>query len=223
MGFYSYSYCPDPFYCLSNSVARNATINNFTNVFNNFTFTLYFSTKVLQPNGSFVDEVFALQGSSFNAPLTITSDAYAEIEIRNTTMDDSLLPWNNFRKLSAPAWFGSTSSVPKNVTATQSGVRVGISASRFQNQVYRYYKKADWLLGIIGGAMFLFYMVLYVPLHFFNSCQKRRRAAAELLIWHNHESESHERNSFRAMQGDVLLAGVEPSIFYCLKKLWPFY
>lgn len=100
---------------------------------------------------------------------------YAELEIKNTTLDNSILPWYNLQTVKAPAWYGSTVSSPKNTTITLGGgVRAGFAASKYQNQVYRYYKKADWVIGIIGGAMFLFFVVLYVPLHFFNECQKKR-------------------------------------------------
>ena len=59
-GLYAYPYCSDPFKCLLNSTTRNAVFNNFSNIFNNYTYTLYFTTKVMQPNGTFVEQVFAL-------------------------------------------------------------------------------------------------------------------------------------------------------------------
>lgn len=33
---------------------------------------------------------------------------------------------------------------------------------------YRYYRKLDWLLGIIGGAMLLFYIILWLPCNYVN-------------------------------------------------------
>ena len=68
------------------------------------------------------------------------------------------------------------SSSPKNSSSFTNGVgiRAGFVASRFQNQVFRYYKKVDWLLGIIGGAMFLFFIILYLPLYYLNQWSKQR-------------------------------------------------
>ena len=38
--------------------------------------------------------------------------------------------------------------------------------NKFSVTSYRYYKKLDWLLGIIGGAMLLFYIILWVPCNY---------------------------------------------------------
>ena len=84
-------------------------------------------------------------------------------------MDDSLLPWFNYKQKTYPAWYGSMQSIPRNTSNLNStGVRNGFIASPFQNQVFRHYKKIDWLLGIIGGTMFLFFIVLYLPLYYIN-------------------------------------------------------
>lgn len=78
-GFYSFPYCQDPFACLTNSTFKNTLTTNFTNVFSNYSYTLYFTSRVLQPDGTFKDQVFSIFSSSFNTPFTITSDIYGEI------------------------------------------------------------------------------------------------------------------------------------------------
>lgn len=89
-------------------------------------------------------------------------------------MDDSLLPWFNYKQRTGPAWYGTMLGAPKiSSSTTLLGVRNGFVASRYQNQVFRYYKKVDWLLGIIGGAMFLFFIVLYLPFYYLNQWSKQ--------------------------------------------------
>jgi len=47
---------------------------------------------------------------------------------------------------------------------------------------YRYYKKLDWLLGIIGGAMLLFYIILWVPCNYINKTLHIIRNTESLLL-----------------------------------------
>ena len=105
--------------------------------------------------------------------------------MRNTTMDDSLLPWFNYKQKTYPAWYGSMQSSPRNTSNLNStGVRNGFIASPFQNQVFRHYKKIDWLLGIIGGTMFLFFIVLYLPLYYINQGLKQGKLIEEFFVRH---------------------------------------
>lgn len=55
---------------------------------------------------------------------------------------------------------------------------------------YRYYKKLDWLLGIIGGAMLLFYIILWVPCNFIaRTIHQMNNVSQLLLINHAEEGE----------------------------------
>ena len=46
----------------------------------------------------------------------------------------------------------------------------------------RFYKKLDWLLGIIGGGMFLFYIIFWAVFNYFNRCWARLTLANQLLL-----------------------------------------
>jgi len=73
----------------------------------------------------------------------------------------------------------------RNITSVNStGIRNGFIASRFQNQVFRHYKKIDWLLGIIGGTMFLFFIILYLPLYYINQWLKEGKLIEEFFVRH---------------------------------------
>jgi len=79
------------------------------------------------------------------------------------------MPWWNKKVISSLAWFGVVKGIPKNSTTVVSPVpKVDVTTINFQDKIYRYYKKIDWLLGIIGGGMFLFFLVLWIPCNFIN-------------------------------------------------------
>ena len=50
---------------------------------------------------------------------------------------------------------------------------------------YRYYKKIDYILGLIGGAMLLFYLILWVPCNFINKTIHQIHNTEALLLLHN--------------------------------------
>jgi hypothetical protein len=100
-------------------------------------------------------------------------------------MDNSIFPWITNYTLTTPAWFGVMQSNPETSAAVlSSSPRMIFINSLYQNIAYRYYKKADWLLGLIGGAAFLFFIILYIPCHFINQSLAHIHAAEELLILH---------------------------------------
>ncbi len=47
---------------------------------------------------------------------------------------------------------------------------------------YRYYKKLDFILGMIGGAVFLLYLLFWIPLSYVNRTLQKMSNAEELLL-----------------------------------------
>ncbi len=47
---------------------------------------------------------------------------------------------------------------------------------------YRYYKKLDFLLGMIGGAVVLLYLLFWIPFSYINRTLQKIRNAEELLM-----------------------------------------
>jgi hypothetical protein len=100
--------------------------------------------------------------------------------------------------------------VSKNATALQAPLpKLNFVSSYYQNQVFRYYKKIDWLLGIIGGGMSLFFILLWIPLHYLNRSFQHSSYAEELLIDY--------KNSLPTTVRD--LKPVKMSFLYPLKRL----
>lgn len=50
---------------------------------------------------------------------------------------------------------------------------------------YRTYKKIDWLGGIIGGGVFLLYIMIWLPLGYLNSGLLKIEIANQLLLQKN--------------------------------------
>lgn len=81
-------------------------------------------------------------------------------------------------------------SILTPLSAAINGVQVTLTESKFSIIAYRYYKKLDWLLGIIGGAMLLFYIILWVPCNFINKrLHIMRNAESLVLIRHGNDDE----------------------------------
>ena len=47
---------------------------------------------------------------------------------------------------------------------------------------YRYYKKLDFLLGMIGGAVFLIFLFFWVPYSYVNRTLQKMKNAEELFL-----------------------------------------
>jgi hypothetical protein len=72
---------------------------------------------------------------------------------------------------------------PKNITSYSTAPpKAEFFSGNYQQQYYRYYDKVDKLLGIIGGGIFLLYLIFYLPCHYLNCTYYRMSAAEELLI-----------------------------------------
>ena len=85
-------------------------------------------------------------------------------------MDLSVMPWVDFTTASGLVWLGQSMLVSqqKGGQAVTNGIEVNFSLNKYNVIAYRYYRKLDWLLGVIGGAMLLFYIILWLPCSYLN-------------------------------------------------------
>jgi hypothetical protein len=99
-------------------------------------------------------------------------------------MDISIMPWINNITQSNLVWLGQIYT-GYQLNPTQSaiyGVEVAFSEYIYQISSFRYYKKIDFLVGIIGGAMLLFYIILWAPCNYINKTLHKIRNAEALLL-----------------------------------------
>jgi uncharacterized membrane protein len=98
-------------------------------------------------------------------------------------VDDSILPWWNNRTYTGVFWSGTAqgSVIPNSLLLSQGfATQYAIYNDYFYS--YRYYKKLDFLLGMIGGAVFLLYLFFWVPFSYVNRTYQKIKNAEELFI-----------------------------------------
>jgi hypothetical protein len=140
--------------------------------------TFIFSTRVLQPDGSSRHQVYNVSSGEFTNHIAVTATFDAEVMISNITMDYSIMPWTNMKHVSNLAFYGLQRGTPKASNSIFTPLpRIAAIASNYQNLIFRYYKKQDWLLGVIGGSAFLIYLSLWLVCHCINQSSFRVNAA----------------------------------------------
>jgi len=107
-------------------------------------------------------------------------------------MDISIMPWVNNITEQGLVWLGKSMVIaqPSPTTSALNGLEVDWSFDEYHIASYRYYKKLDWLLGIIGGAMLLFYIILWVPCNYINR-NKHKKDNVYYFLLLNHAEEDH--------------------------------
>jgi hypothetical protein len=98
-------------------------------------------------------------------------------------VDDSILPWWNNRTYSNVYWAGKAGGAD---TSQQFVEVIGYFNDYwvFTEYIYsyRYYKKLDFILGMIGGAVFLIFLFFWIPCSYVNRTLQKIRNAEELLL-----------------------------------------
>lgn len=178
VGFYFTYNCFNPFFCATRGSTLVSVQSNLVALFRNYSATFYFSTRVLQPNGAFRHQVYYISSGQFNSPTTISGQFDAEVVVSNITMDYSIMPWTNILSTSNLGYYGQMKGSTKNTSNIFAPLpRFDTMASNYQNLVFRYYKKEDWMLGIVGGGAFLIYFALLTVCYTFNQGLSRANSA----------------------------------------------
>ena len=182
-GFQTGFACTNPFSCTAGSAAHTNATNNFADVFANYTFTLYFTAKVFTPPSHFQDQLFSISSNEWSTPYTITSDVSAELLFSNVTINNNILPWKDTVTKTGTSYHGIMQGRPVPYSTTFNvPPKASFYAGDYHVQYYIYYEKIDKLLGIIGGAIFLGYLIFYLFFHFVNSSMYRMKVAEELIV-----------------------------------------
>lgn len=139
-GFASEFTCSNPFLCKTGTTSFTSIQNNYTQIFSNFSFTLYFTSTIITPDGRLKDQLFSVSSSQWNTPLTVTAQAGAELEITNITIDDTVLPWKDIKTLTTTSFAGNLAgSSIASTSIFSTPPRAYFFNSNFQNQSYRFY------------------------------------------------------------------------------------
>lgn len=102
-------------------------------------------------------------------------------------MDISVMPWLNYQTKSHLIWLGQIYNyyLLSDDTAAKNGVELDVTYYTYQIRSFRYYKKVDFLAGIIGGAILLFYIIFWVPFNYINKTIHQIRNTRQLLLFNS--------------------------------------
>ena len=146
---------------------------------------MLFTSKIIDADGK--DQFVLHKFYSTDAePTSLVGTSWNQItfSIRNTTMDLSIMPWRNSQNHSNIIWLGQLYNqgllTPED--AAREGVYTYFTQESYQIRSFRYYKKIDFLVGIIGGAMLLFYLILWVPFNYINRTIHQMRNTEKFLL-----------------------------------------
>jgi hypothetical protein len=98
------------------------------------------------------------------------------------------MPWRNNKTSSNLVWLGKIYGYAELASndAAVFGVNAIFTLAKDLHLIsYRYYRKLDWLIGIIGGAMLLFYIILWLPCSYINRTLHRIRNTEAIILISN--------------------------------------
>ena len=176
--------CRDPFGCASWGDSQTADLKQglFMDLLEGHIPILYFSVRVLQPTGFFEPEVFKIEASEFSTPFTITAEFSGELHEVESSLEFSVLPWRNARGRKSMIWYGLREGMAQERDSYTDDIDWRLVASRYRTELYRYYRKIDWMIGVVGGGVFLLYLMFWLPCHFINQHIARRQLAFDLFV-----------------------------------------
>lgn len=99
-------------------------------------------------------------------------------------MDDSIMPWMNKQNVTTMNWNGDFEGKAA-LNFNQVGLNGFKDSFKIVDKVQyavRYYKKLDWLLGIIGGGCFLFYLIFRFAFKYYNRYMTMIDLANSILL-----------------------------------------
>lgn len=96
------------------------------------------------------------------------------------------MPWyNNITKI-IPVWEGLSDGRALDESNAQiQGTATFIATQISQRIIFREYKKLDWLLGMLGGGIFLLYLIFWVPLNFISTLKQKLQSCYSTTLVRN--------------------------------------
>ena len=129
---------------------------------------------------------------------------------RNSTYEMSIYPGGDLNGQVNLVWLGDFTwqYILGTNEAASFGIGTYFNVDRNHLISYRYYKKIDYMFGLIGGAMLLFYLILWLPCNYINKTLHQMRNTESLLLVHT------GREDDPVLQDDLHKAHVSWSYFF---------
>ena len=124
-----------------------------------------------------------------------------------TMIDDSIFPWRNNRNVSTLSWNG------EQIFVASTNTLFGIKFDDSHVVAVRYYKKLDWLIGIIGGGMFFVFIVFWSIFNPINRWLQRIELPSKFFL---------RQSTIEYPQSDQDLSPLKVSPLFLIRNLWLF-
>jgi hypothetical protein len=137
----------------------------FGDLLANYYVSFYFTSKVVTHSGQVRFQLHRAYSTQINiASDTLGASLLVGAGLRTTLMDDSIMPWRNNRNLTLMSYTGNVKGTDAlNLqSAAVAGAQQMLRIGNTLEVAVRFYKKLDWLLGVIGGGMFILFAICWV-------------------------------------------------------------
>lgn len=103
--------------------------------------------------------------------------------MRTTYSDISVMPWYNNLTMTNLYWSGRIAgTILDESTLSTYGPQSLLVPLKYQLIAFRYYKKLDWMLGVIGGGMFLMFLILWVPCSYISRSMSKIERVRKVML-----------------------------------------
>jgi hypothetical protein len=157
----------------------------FANLLSNYYCEFYFTSKVVNPDGTVQFKLHRAYSTQINvASDSLGASFTVQAGLRTTLMDNSIMPWRNNLNYTLMSYTGNFkgNSALNAQTASLNGAQQVMQVTNDWEVAVRYFKKLDWLLGTIGGGLFLFFAIFWLVFNFYNRNMARFELAQQLLL-----------------------------------------
>jgi len=90
-------------------------------------------------------------------------------------MDDTIMPWYNNQTYTFMAWDGITSGQYfQQDWITSLGIGTFLLHYPKTEIVFRYYRKLDWMIGMLGGGIFILFLLFWIPCNYINTVKQKK-------------------------------------------------
>ena len=157
----------------------------FANLLDSYYCEFYFTSKVVTPAGNVQFHLHRAYSTQINVASDSLGATFTVMAgLRTTLMDNSIMPWRNNRNYTLVSYTGNFKGISalNAQTAALNGAQQVFQVTNGLEVAVRYYKKLDWLLGTIGGGLFLFFAIFWPVFNCYNKNAARFELVEQLLL-----------------------------------------
>lgn len=137
----------------------------------------------MDEKGKQTNQFHKVYSTEYTSPDGLSTYFKVEGSQKKYFVDDSILPWWNNRTYVNVYWQGKALGTDASAgTVVVYGFYSDYYVFTDYHYSYRYYKKLDFILGMIGGAVSLLYLMFWTVFSCINRTFQKMKNAEELLL-----------------------------------------